>query len=280
MTFTASLSLFGAALLLGAMAACAAGRGGVTLFALEGMMLSGGLTGVLFSHESAWISLLAAGGAGAAAALLWGFFLLRRRQNQVLAGMAFNGLAAAAAMAAAQLMGGVSYARKGYWLELFGENVTVFLPAAFALTLIAWLLLFHTRWGLRLRLCGQSAAPERFGARVRWTRGLSLVFSGFLGGIGGLSALLSLGAGWRMAWGVGGLGYAALAIAWAGNYGPFRTLAAVVLLVLIRGGAAWFGVPESVLCILPILTALILLAVAGRKRPKDPELSAFEQEAL
>ena len=274
MTFTASLSLFFAALLLGAMAANAAGRGGVTLFALEGVMLSGGLTGVLFSHEPAWISLLAAGGAGAAAALLWGLLLLRRRQNQVLAGVAFNGFAAAAAMAAAQLMGGVSYTRKGYWLELYGENVTVFLPVAFALTLIAWLLLFHTRWALRLRLCGQSAAPERLGARVRWTRSLGLVFSGFLGGIGGLSALLSLGAGWRMSWGVGGLGYVALAIAWAGKYGPFRTLGAVLLLTLIRGVAAWFGAPESVLNILPILTALVLLA-AGRKRPGEADIAVI-----
>ena len=173
-------------------------------------------------------------------------------------------------MAAAQLMGGVSYTRKGYWLELYGENVTVFLPVALVLTLIAWLLLFHTRWGLRLRLCGQSAAPERLGARVRWARGLGLVFSGFLGGVGGLSALLSLGAGWRMAWGVGGLGYAALAIAWTGKYGPFRTLGAVLLLTLIRGVAAWFGAPESVLYILPILTALALLA-AGRKRPAEAE---------
>lgn len=269
MTFTASLSLFGAALLLGAMAACAAERGGVTLFALEGVMLAGGLTGVLLSHEPAWISLLAAGGAGAASALLWGLFLLRRGQNHVLTGVAFNGFAAAAAMTAAQLMGGVSYTRKGYWLEIYGENVTVFLPVAFVLALIAWLLLFHTRWGLRLRLCGQSAAPKRLGARVRWTRGFALVFSGFLGGIGGLSALLSLGAGWRMAWGVGGLGYAALAVAWTGKYGPFRTLAAVLLLTLIRGGAAWLGVPESVLSILPILTALILLALAGRKRSAE-----------
>ncbi len=275
MTFTASLSLFGAALLLGAMAACAAGCGGMTLFALEGVMLAGGLTGVLFSHEPAWVSLLAAGGAGAAAALLWGLLLLRRRQNQVLAGLAFNGFAAAAAMTAAQLMGGVSYTRKGYWLEFYGENVTVFLPAALGLALIAWLLLFHTRWGLRLRLCGQSAAPERFGVRVRWMRGICLIFSGFLGGIGGLSALLSLGGGWRMAWGVGGLGYAALAVAWAGKYGPFRTLATVLLLILIRGGAAWFGAPESVLNILPILTALILLAVFGRKRPGEADAAVI-----
>ena len=78
-----------------------------------------------------------------------------------------------------------------------------------------------------------------------------------------------------MAWGVGGLGYAALAIAWAGKYGPFRTLAAVLLLALIRGGAAWFGAPESALYILPILTALILLAAAGRKRPGEADTAVI-----
>jgi simple sugar transport system permease protein len=206
MTFAASLSLFFAALLLGALAASAAGRGGRTFYALEGVTLAGGLTGVLFSHEPLWVSLLAAGGAGAAAALLWGLLLLRRRGNMALAGLAFNGFAAAGAAIAARLVGGVSYTRKGYWLEIAGENVTVFLPVALGIMLILWLLLFHTRWGLRLRLCGQSAAPERFGVRVRWTRGFALAFSGFLGGVGGLSALLFLGGGWRMAWGGSGLG--------------------------------------------------------------------------
>ncbi len=267
MTFTASLALFGSALLLGALAASAAGCGGMMFFALEGVMLCGGLAGVLFSHEPVWVSLLAAGGAGAAAALLWSLPLLKRKKNPALTGLAFNGFAAAGAMIAAQLMGGVSYTRKGYWLELYGENVTVFLPLALALVLIVWLLLYHTPWGLRLRLCGQSAAPERMGVRVRWTRGLSLVFSGFIGGVGGLSALLSLGGGWRMAWGVGGLGYVALAIAWVGKCGPFRCFAAVLLLTLIRSAAAWVGAPESALQILPILFALILFAAAGRKRP-------------
>lgn len=266
MTFAASLSLFFAALLLGALAAAVAERGGMKLYALEGIMLCGGLTGVLLSHEPVWVSLPAAGGAGAAAALLWGTPLLRKRRNQALAGLAFNGFAAAGTMIAAQLIGGVSYTRKSYWLEIAGENVTVFLPAALGALLIVWLLAHHTRFGLRLRLCGQSGAPERMGVRVRWTRGLGLAFSGFLGGIGGLSALLSLGAGWRMAWGVGGLGYAALALAFAGKYGPFRVLGLALLLALLRGGAEWLGAPESVLFGLPILAALILLAMAGRKR--------------
>ena len=270
MTFAASLSLLGAALLLGALAAAVAGQVGMPLFALEGVMLAGGFTGVLFSHEPVWLSLLAAGGAGAAAALLWGLLLLRRRQNLALAGVAFNGFSAAAAMIAAQLIGGVSYARKGYWLEIAGENVTVFLPVALGMTLIVWLLLFHTRWGLRLRFCGQSAAPERMGVRVRAVRFFGLLLAGFLGGVGGLSALLSLGAGWRMAWGVGGLGYAALAIAWAGKYGPFRILGLAALLTLIYGGAAWLGAPGSALHALPILAALTLLTIAGRKRPAAP----------
>ncbi|MBR3740051.1 MAG: hypothetical protein IKN04_06255 [Clostridia bacterium] len=271
MTLTASAVLLGAALLLGALAASAAGHGGMPLFALEGVMLAGGLTGVLFSHEPVWVSLLASGGAGAAAALLWGIFLPRRRGNPILAGLAFNALAAAAAMIAARLLGGVSYTRKGYWLEIAGENVTVFLPVALGIMLILWLLLFHTRWGLRLRLCGQSDAPERMGVRVRAVRFFVLALAGFIGGMGGLSALLSLDAGWRMAWGVGGLGYAALVIAWAGKYGPFRILAASALFTLIYGGAAWLGAPESALHALPILTALALLTIAGRKRPAEPD---------
>ena len=36
--------------------------------------------------------------------------------------------------------------------------------------------------------------------------------------------------------------------------------------VTIKGGAEWLGAPESVLFGLPILAALILLAMAGRKR--------------
>lgn len=274
MTFTASLSLFFAALLMSALAAAVAGQGGRTLYALEGVMLCGGLAGVLFSHEPAWVSLLAAGGAGMGAALLWGLPFLRRRQGQALAGIAFNGFAAAGAMIAAQVIGGVSYTRKGYWLEIYGENVTVFLPVALGALLTVWLLVHHSRLGLRLRLCGQSAAPERMGVRVRWTGILCLAFSGLLGGVGGLSALLSLGGGWRMAWGAGGMGYAALALAFAGKNGPFRVFGLVLLLTLLYGGAAWIGVPESALTALPILAAVILLAMAGRKRPADERMEA------
>ena len=75
-----------------------------------------------------------------------------------------------------------------------------------------------------------------------------------------------------MAWGAGGLGYAALALAFAGKHGPFRVLGLALLLTLLRAGAEWLGVPESVLFGLPILAALILLAIAGRKRPAEERM--------
>ena len=275
MTFAASLSLHGAALLLGALAAAAAGCGGVAFYALEGVMLAGGLTGVLFSHAPVWVSLLVSGAGGAAAAVLSGALPARGKGPQALAGFAFNGLASALAMIAARLLGGVSYSRKGYWLEIAGENVTVFLPAALGLALLVWLLMHHTRFGARLRLCGQSEAADRLGVRVRGMRCLGLLLAGFLGGIGGLSALLSLGGGWRMAWGVGGMGYAALAVSWAGRYKPLRVLPLTALPVLLYGGAAWLNAPEALLRALPLLTALMLLAAAGKKRPPAPDAAGI-----
>ena len=109
--------------------------------------------------------------------------------------------------------------------------------------------------------------------RVRTVRFFGLMLAGFLGGIAGLSALLSLGAGWRMAWGVGGLGYAALALSLAGKNGPFRVFAAALFLTALSGGAMWLGAPESVQRLLPVLAALILLAAKGRSSLIEGEAS-------
>ena len=61
MSFIPSLLLNFSALLLGALGALAAGSGGALAFALEGMMLTGGLAGALSSHLPAVLSMLIAG---------------------------------------------------------------------------------------------------------------------------------------------------------------------------------------------------------------------------
>lgn len=276
MSFIPSLLLNFSALLLGALGALAAGSGGALAFALEGIMLAGGLAGALSSHLPVLLSLLIAGTAGAVLALLMGYAAIRGA-NQVFTGVALNGFMAALSLIIAQLIGGVSYSRKTYQLLLGDENVTVFLPAGLLLLLTVWLLLFHTRWGVRLRLCGQSGKTARkMGVRLGGMRVLGTVLCGFLGGIGGLSAMISLGGGWRMEWGVGGMGYLALAALLLGHWKPLGTALFAALLALAFSGAqaalnlGW-SMPEEALRLLPFVLALLLLPMAGHRRgmPED-----------
>ena len=169
MSFTTSVLLYYFSVLLGAAGALCAGHSGTLAFALEGIMTAGGLAGLLCSHLPVAAALLAAGLTGAVYALLLGW-AVHRRGDTLLAGMALNGLAAALTMIIARLIGGVSYSRKTFQLIIGEENVTVFLPMGLVLFLACWLLLFHTRWGLRLRLCGQSGeAAEKMGVNDRFT---------------------------------------------------------------------------------------------------------------
>ena len=281
MTFATSAFLTVSALVLGGLGALFAGQCGMLAFALEGVMLLGGLAGTLFSHGPLWLCLLIAGGVGAAYALLI-FLPARFRGDGVFSGVALGGLATALAMLAARWLGGVSYSRRAFQLLVNGENVTVFLPLSLCALLLAWLLLYHTRLGAGLRLCGQDLEyARRQGVRARGMQCLSAVIFGFLGGLGGLAALIALGAGWQLKWGVGGMGLLCLAAAKTGKWKPLPLALAAALLGLFRAGAEellrlGFGVPDGALRLAPFLLALLLLALQ-RGRDRAP-LEAFRAE--
>ena len=282
MTLISSVLLHFAALLLGALGAMTAGWSGALCFALEGIMLSGGLAGAMTSHLPWALSLLTAGAAGTVCALMLGLAVCRGA-NPLFGGVAMNGFMAALSMIIARLAGGISYSRKTYQLLIGGENVTVFLPAALLLLLAMWLLIFHTRWGLRLRLCGRNGeAAWKAGVRLGGMRILAWAVCGFLGGIGGLAAMISLGGGWRMEWGVGGMGYAAPAALLLGHWRPFRVMLSAALFALAAAGAeaaaaAWLAVPEGVFRLLPFLLALIVLALVGKKDGAPEETAKTER---
>ena len=274
MSLITSCLLSFSALLLGGMGALAAGHAGGLAFGLEGMMVAGGLAGLLCSHLSAAVSLLIAGAAGAAYALLLGL-AVRKKGDSYFAGVAVNALAAALAMAVAKLIGGVSYSRKTYQLLMNDENITVFLPVALGLFLVLWLALFHTRWGLRLRLCGENGeAARKRGVRLEGMRCLGWLICGFMAGIGGQAAFIALGSGWRWEWGVGGMGMLALAAVALGRWRAWGVLLSAALLSLARVGedaaaAAGWHVPDGLLQMVPFLLALIVLAAVGA-RDKAP----------
>lgn len=276
MNFVTSFILYCSALLLGALGSCAVGSGVAAAFALEGVMLAGGMAGLLCSHYPVWVCLPVSGCVGAIFTLLAGAAAAKPKETQIFSGAALCGLAAALAATVSRMAGGVSYSRRTFRLEISGENATVFLPLTVLLFFAFWLFMFHTRWGLRLRLCRENAVSARnAGVRTGVARLFGALLCGFLGGVGGTAALIALGGGWRPMWGVGGVGFLALAAARLGRSRPFHILPSTLLLAFTLACAdSWrikaLGVPEGWPRLLPFALALALLAVqSGRKNTPE-----------
>lgn len=95
-SFAASILRVTTPILFAALGAVVADLSGVVNIALEGTMLISAFTGVVVSAltKSAWIGLLAGMAAGSLIGVLLGYFHLKLKTNVILAGIAFNLLAA------------------------------------------------------------------------------------------------------------------------------------------------------------------------------------------
>ena len=84
-------------------------------------------------------------------------------------------------------------------------------PVAAVLFIIAWIFLYKTRFGLRLRSCGEHPqAADSVGINVYKMRYAGVLISGFLGGVGGIAYTIAVGSGFSAS--VGGYGFLALAV--------------------------------------------------------------------
>ncbi|MBR6186950.1 MAG: hypothetical protein IKQ41_11900 [Clostridia bacterium] len=260
------------ALLLSSLGAAFFARGGLAAgFALEGIMLLGGLAGLVSSGISWWAALLIAGAAGMVFSALLALLQIHLKGDPVIGGIALTFLAAALAMILARLLGGVSYNRKTFEWTLNGEAVSVFLPLALAAAPLTWLLMYHTRFGLRLRLCGEERnAAENAGVRIQWTRWRGALLGGFLGGAAGVAALIALGGGWTLKQGVGGMGFLAAAAMICGQGKPWRILLYALMMAALQTGALmaveyWPAAPQEAFRLIPFVLALGILCLKCRR---------------
>jgi simple sugar transport system permease protein len=141
--------------------------------------------------------------------------------------------------------------------------VTGFTPLVLlglALVPVSYLLLWRTRFGLRLRSCGENpAAAESLGVNVYTYKYLGVIISGALAGLGGV--FLAIGTHFYLAGQTGGRGYIGLAAMIFGNWRPGG----------LAMGAGLFGYADSLqlrnggpsVHALLLLLAVLLVAMAA-----------------
>lgn len=273
-------------LLLAGIGGLASERTGVINIALEGMMLAGafGAAAGGIAAGSAWAGLMCGALAGGLLAGVHAIACVRLRADQIVSGTAVNLLAlGGTGFLLFRLFGahGSSpYAPKLPVLDLapvpgLGEALRqpVTVPLAFAVALVAWVVLYRTPYGLRARAVGEAPEAARAAgihtARVRVT---GVLLSGVLAGLGG--AHLALGDlsqfVERM---TAGRGFIALAALIFGKWHPLGVLGACLFFgaaeAVADGLQGWTGkVPPQVFLALPfVLTMAVLAGFVGRSRP-------------
>ncbi len=257
-------------------------RSGVVNIGLEGMMLMGAFWGVYGADRGgSWaVGLVVAMGVGGLLALVYAFFAIHLRANQIVGGTGVNFLAlGVTGYFYIQLYNnnnipfGVSVlpnvhilSGAGFFAQAVGD-LNVLTWVSFALVVVAYIVVFKTPIGLRIRACGEHPrAADTVGINVYRIRYGCVVLSGILAAVGGL--YLSEGPQGKGSFifdMTNGSGFIALAAMIFGNWRPAGAFAAALLFGFSSALALKLEVYSNqagtLFQILPY--ALTLIAIAG-----------------
>lgn len=286
--------IFASVLLLVALGGCFSERSGVINIGLEGIMVIGALGGALVMKflpvsVGAPVMVLTVILASAAAGLLYSLLLavasITFRADQTITGTAMNLLATAAATVAVKAMnasmsGGndvssdISYIepKKLFILNIGKFEFNWFMLVAVIALIVSFAVLYKTRFGLRLRACGEHPqAADSVGINVYKMRYAGVMISGVLGGLAFITAGVSV---WKFEYGVAGFGFLALAVMIFGGWSPVKIALAAILFGFFRAlGNVYSGfdfllklnMPSVVYNMLPYFVSLIVLAFTSKK---------------
>ena len=225
--------LYAVVLMLVAMGGMFSERSGVINIALEGIMAIGGLAGVfvlvLFPDLPApalvALSILASAVSGMIYSLLLGFSAITLKADQTIGGTALNMLATAIAIVLVKAFNNgsdagngaasakLNYTNAAFIYKIGPFTVNIFLFIGIILLICSYVFLFKTKWGLRLRACGEHPqAADSVGINVYQWRYTGVIISGALGGIGGFAYIVPSVTTWNFEVGVAGAGFLALAV--------------------------------------------------------------------
>ena len=244
-------------------------RSGIMALGLESMMMMGAFFGVLGSYftGSVLFGFLLGMVGGMVIGLFHGILSVRYKVNQVISGIGLNLLALAVTTLLMQLI----WSNKGSTPQVASISTTLdfFAPIP---VIVGWIVLFKTRFGLRLRMVGENPkAAATMGLRVHGIKYCGVLICGALAGVGG--AYLSLDQLDMFVRNMtAGRGYIAVAIAILGRYNPAQIVPCALLFgfcdavqIYLQGEAF----PPQIVQMLPYIVTLLVLAF-GVKHIKPP----------
>ena len=165
--------------------------------------------------------------------------------------------------------------KKAVLSNINGFELNWVMVVAFILLIVSIVLLYKTRFGLRLRACGEHPqAADSVGINVYKMRYAGVLISGFLGGLGGITYITAGVSLWKFENGVAGFGFLALAVMIFGAWDPARIALAALLFGFFRAlGNTYVGfdflkamdIPSAVYNMLPYIVSLIVLAFTSKK---------------
>ena len=289
--------IFASVLMLVALGGCFAERSGVVNIGLEGIMVIGALGGALMLKflpvtVGPLVMVLACVAASALFGMIFSLFLavaaISFKADQTITGTAMNMLATAGATVAVKAMntaasGGhdvsseIAYTTtKDLLLVRMGNfEFNWFMVVAVLCLIASFVALYRTKFGLRLRACGEHPqAADSVGINVYKMRYAGVLISGLLGGLGGIVYITAGVSVWKFENGVAGFGFLALAVMIFGGWHPLKIALAALLFGFCRAlGNVYSGfdfllaldIPSVVYNMLPYIISLVVLAFTSKK---------------
>ena len=286
-----SMLIYAAPLIFTSIGGVFSERGGVVNVGLEGIMVMGAFSGVVFNLEFAdqfgavtpWLALLVGGVVGMIFSLLHAVATVNFRADHVVSGTVLNLMAPALAVFLVKAIygkGQTDNLRQTFGRfdfpglsqipvigDIFFKSTSLLGYLAIAFSVLAWFFLFKPRFGLRLRSVGEHPqAADTLGINVYLMKYYGVIISGFLGGVGGAVYAQSISVNFSITT-IVGPGFISLAAMIFGKWNPVGAMLSSLFFGLSQSLAVigtqlpfLQGVPTVYLQIAPYLLTIIVLA--------------------
>lgn len=291
--------LFAIPLMIVAIGGMFSERGGVVNIALEGIMIMSAFVGIYYVHNvqltgggqsqgTLLIALIIAGIVGIVFSCLHAFASIHVKADQTISGTALNLLAPALGLFIAKMQqNGIQFISfKNYYRikevpglasipvigDLFFKDAYISTFIGIAILVISGYVLYRTRFGLRLRACGENPqAADAAGVNVYFYRYAGVLISGLLAGMGGLIYIIPISTEYNC--NVAGYGFLAMAVLIFGNWNPKRIGIAALFFGAMKTLAyayssipflSGLGLPTVIFKLAPYIATLVLLTFTSK----------------